>query len=132
MRGVARPGEVLVSVLPWAFYLRTGIPSWDANPRTIDRFTRYFPADATMLVVADASLRYHQEPLFQALRELPDDQVAARFAVPLRYRYGYVGAAFDEPVTVYRLRARDLGALAASVAASDTADAGGSPPLPVR
>jgi hypothetical protein len=132
MGKVARPGELLVSVLPWAYYLRTGISSWDANPATIDRFTRYVPNDSTMLVVADAAMRYHQEPLFLALRGLPSDKVVARFDVPLQYRYGYAGADFDEPVTLYRLSARDLSALAASVGASETPIPGATSPLPVR
>lgn len=130
MGSIAEPGELLVSALPWPYHFRTGLASWNAEPSTIETFTRYLPSDATLLVIADAALRYHDEPFSLALRTLPPHRLAAQFNVPLQYRYGYVGTSFDEPVRVYRLTAAELRELSASVATSTapTPDA----PLPVR
>jgi 4-amino-4-deoxy-L-arabinose transferase-like glycosyltransferase len=130
MGPVARPGELLVSALPWPYHFRTGLASWNSAPTTIETFTRYVPRDSTVLVMADAALHYHDEPLSLALGTLPRDHVAAEFEVPAQYRYGYVGAAFDEPMRVYRLTAAELRDLSASVATTSAPQA--LPPLPVR
>ncbi len=118
---VVRPGETLVSALPWPYYFRIGVPTWAAGAAYSSSFTSYVASSTPCLVLCDASMRFHEPSLQKGLDAAMQGTEVVRFKVPSEYLYGYSGVRYEEPVCAYRMSAAQLRAIAASASAEASA-----------
>jgi general stress protein CsbA len=118
---------VLVTALPWAYHFRVGMPAWAASDASITQFTSYVPAESSVLLLADTSLRYHYPQLAVAVDRRFADREIRSFTVPSEYLYGYASAVDTQPVRLYRLTAAELRSLVTS--ATPTSESASPPPI---
>ena len=61
-------------------------------------FTRLVPSDAGVVLVCDASLRFHYPNLVAAVTRAKNGKAVLTFWIPSKYLYGYSAVDDREPV----------------------------------
>jgi len=112
MRGVLRGGEILVAAEPWTMHYRLGAPVWGAGDITSEGFRDAVSADVSVVVLRDTAMRFHDPGLYGALRPSAAGTAALTFEVESPYQYGFEIVPASEPITVVRMPAGRLRALA--------------------
>ncbi len=105
---VVQNDDTVVTALPWPYYYHLGKPVWNAGVTLASSFLDLVPPENEVLVIADASMRYHYPALAKALEDGLAGRTVMRFKVPVGYQYGYFSIPDSKPVSVYRLSAQEL------------------------
>jgi hypothetical protein len=108
VKRVVRSDDTLISALPWPYYYHLEKPTWSAGVALASTFLDLIGPNQPLLVIDDASMRYHYPAMAKALEGELGRREVVRFRVPVGYQYGYFSVPDSKPVGIYRLSAKEL------------------------
>ncbi len=113
----------IISALPWPYYFHLRNTTWGAGVAYVDDMSAYIDDGDRLLVIEDASLRFHYGGLAKRLAAAREPSLV--FGVPIAYQYGYSAVGDPKPIRAYLITGKELRAMASS---EPTASTGSSAP----